>query len=177
MVPLVEQEFNELTLNYDSSKRKYQEILSKLQTSRMAQEMDVSERGERFRVVDPPGYPHQPYKPNRILIIFIALVIGTLLGLGISVVQETMDHSIKTNDDIERLLGAPVIASVSFFVSDHQRKRHRLKRLVQVTTILLFLICSSFIVDRYVISIDDLWMTFQDRLVEMGIPIEREPLN
>lgn len=177
MIPIVEQEYNELTLNYDNAKRKYQEVLNKLHTARMAREMDTGQQGEHFRVVEMPGYPYNPHKPNRLLIIFIALVGGTFLALSLSVIQETMDHSVKNGDDMERLFGVPVIASISLFESDHQKKRKRLKRLAQLSTIFIFLVATSFIVDRYVIPLDKLWMTFQDRLVEMGVPIERDPLN
>ena len=176
-IPLVEEEYSELTLNYESAKRKYNEVMNKLQSARMAQEMDTSQRGERFRVVEPAFLPLEPYKPNRILIILIGLVLGLSTGLGLAVFKETVDQSIKSSDDIEQLIGVPVLASVSLFVSDQQKKMRRFKRLVQLSTIVLVLACGSFILDRYVVPLDELWMTFEDRLVEMGVPIEREPLN
>jgi uncharacterized protein involved in exopolysaccharide biosynthesis len=177
MIPLVEEDYSELTLNYESSKRKYQEVLNKLQSAKMAQEMDVSQRGERFKVIEPAYLPLQPYKPNRILIMLIGLVLGLSMGLGLAVFKETVDQSIKSSDEIEQLLGVPVIASVSLFVSEHQKKMYRMKRLVQLSTVVLVLACGSFIIDRYVMPLDALWSTFEDRLVEMGIPIEKEPLN
>jgi succinoglycan biosynthesis transport protein ExoP len=84
MIPLVEEEYNALTLNYESAKQKYNEILNKLFAANISRQMDVSERGERFEIVEPAHLPEKPYKPNRIAIILFGLVLGLFTALSLA---------------------------------------------------------------------------------------------
>ncbi len=54
-----------------------------------------------------------PVNPNPPLNIAIGLVIGAMIGVGIAFVLEYMDNTIKTEQDIEKNLGLPVIGTIS----------------------------------------------------------------
>ena len=152
IIPLVEEEYNELTLNYDSAKQKYKEILNKLYTANISREMDVSQQGERFEIVEPAYLAEKPYKPNRIAIILFGLVLGLFTGLSLAALQEGRDRSLKSSDEIETIIGMPVIATVSFFESDQQKKKRRFRILAGASAILLILVCGSVIVALFMVS-------------------------
>lgn len=173
MIPLIEEEFNQLTLNYESARQKYNEILNKLFAAKMARQMDVSERGERFEIIESAHIPEKPYKPNRIAIILFGLVLGLFMGLSLAALQEGRDLSVKSGDDIEAILGTPVIATVSLFTSEQQKKQRRLKKLKSALVVVLAVVCISFIIDQFMMPLGQVWGTFTDRLVEMGLPIEK----
>lgn len=61
-----------------------------------------------------------PVKPNKILNIGIAAIIGLLLGIGIAILIETFDTKIKSERDIEEILDVPIIGSISA-ISDDRR--------------------------------------------------------
>lgn len=61
-----------------------------------------------------------PIKPNKILNIGIAAIIGLLLGIGIAILIETFDTKIKSERDIEEILDVPIIGSISA-ISDDRR--------------------------------------------------------
>ena len=151
IIPLVEEEYNELTLNYDSAKQKYKEILNKLYTANISREMDVSQQGERFEIVEPAYLAEKPYKPNRIAIILFGLVLGLFTGLSLAALLEGRDRSVKTSDEIETIIGMPVIATVSFFESDQQKKKRRFRILAGASAILLILVCGSVIVALFMV--------------------------
>ena len=50
-----------------------------------------------------------PIKPDPILNMAIAAVIGMMLGVGITFLLEYLDTTIKTEQDIEELLGLPIL--------------------------------------------------------------------
>lgn len=57
--------------------------------------------------------PHQaPVKPKKTINIVIGLVVGLLAGAGISLLLEYLDHTVKTDQEIEQLLGLPVLGVI-----------------------------------------------------------------
>lgn len=54
-----------------------------------------------------------PIKPQPLLNIAVALVAGLMLGIGISLLLEYLDNTIKTEKDIENILGVPVIGVIA----------------------------------------------------------------
>lgn len=54
-----------------------------------------------------------PIKPNPKLNMAIAAVIGLMLGVGVAFLLEYLDTTMKTEQDIEELLGLPILGLVS----------------------------------------------------------------
>lgn len=54
-----------------------------------------------------------PVKPNKMLNMAIALVIGLMVGVGLAFLLEYLDTTIKTEQDVEELLGLPILGFVS----------------------------------------------------------------
>ncbi|WP_260284815.1 YveK family protein [Peribacillus aracenensis] len=51
-------------------------------------------------------------KPNPLLNIAIAIVVGLMAGIGLAFLLEFMDNTIKDEDDIERILELPILGSI-----------------------------------------------------------------
>jgi len=54
-----------------------------------------------------------PIKPSPELNMAIAMVIGLMLGVGVAFLLEYLDTTIKTEQDIEELLGLPILGFIS----------------------------------------------------------------
>lgn len=54
-----------------------------------------------------------PVKPNKMLNIAIALIVGLMIGVGIAVLLEFLDVTVKTESEVEELLGLPVLGMIS----------------------------------------------------------------
>jgi len=54
-----------------------------------------------------------PVKPNTTLNIAIAFVLGLMLSVGLSFLLEYLDNTIKTEEEVERLLGYPVLGIIA----------------------------------------------------------------
>ena len=67
---------------------------------------------DAIRLVQPPTLPDRPAKPRKRIVFGAALAAGLLLGLALTLVRHTLDHSLRTVDAAERWLGLPVIAMV-----------------------------------------------------------------
>ncbi|WP_075981931.1 YveK family protein [Bacillus massilinigeriensis] len=53
-----------------------------------------------------------PIKPNPILNIGIAMIIGLLAGMGLAILLDYLDNSLKNGDDVEKYIGLPVLGSI-----------------------------------------------------------------
>ena len=152
IAPFVDEEYNALTLDYQNAKNKFNEVSNKLHSARIAQEMDTSERGERFRIDRPANLPDKPSAPNRLLIILMGFVLGIGCGVLLAALNEGLDSSVKATDELETIIGVPVLATVSFFDSPMQKQLRRSRRLVMVATVLIS--SSSILLDQLVCHAD-----------------------
>ncbi|MEK3980696.1 Wzz/FepE/Etk N-terminal domain-containing protein [Psychrobacillus sp. FSL K6-2836] len=64
----------------------------------------------------------KPIKPNLILNIGIAAIIGLIIGIGITFLLEYLDTSVKTEQDIGELLGLPILGLVSPISNKYLKK-------------------------------------------------------
>jgi capsular exopolysaccharide synthesis family protein len=61
------------------------------------------------RVVDPAIKPVEPVKPNKKLIVLLALVVSGMFGVALAFLLDILDSTIKNLDDVERKLDVPML--------------------------------------------------------------------
>lgn len=66
-----------------------------------------------------------PVKPNKTLNIAIAFILGLMASIGLVFLLEYLDNTIKTEEDIEKLLGYPVLGIISIIDDDRAVKKKR----------------------------------------------------
>jgi polysaccharide biosynthesis transport protein len=112
MAPVMEQQFADITRDYDQSKADYESLLAKKNQSEMSTDLEKTQQGEHFRMLDPPNLPAKPYKPNRLLLCGLGLVVGTVLGAGFAFGQEKLSGKIYSEREIKKLVPFDVIAEI-----------------------------------------------------------------
>jgi polysaccharide biosynthesis transport protein len=63
-------------------------------------------------IIDPAEASFRAVRPNKKVIIPVAVVIGLAIGIGLAFFIEYLDTSVKTIDDVERALQAPVLGVI-----------------------------------------------------------------
>jgi len=63
-----------------------------------------------------------PVSPNPPLNIAIAGVVGLLLGIGLAFLLEYLDNTVKTEQDVEKLLGLPVLGAITMIDENFEAK-------------------------------------------------------
>jgi tyrosine-protein kinase Etk/Wzc len=79
--------------------------------------MRVSEelKAEHFRIVEPvKAYPN-PFWPDPMKILLIALAFGLGSGFGIALLMQVTDNKIQSINDVERELGIPFLGGVPYW--------------------------------------------------------------
>lgn len=62
-------------------------------------------------------------KPQPLLNIAIALVVGLMAGVGLSFLLEYLDNTIKSEQDIEKLLELPVLGAITTMETNKKSPR------------------------------------------------------
>ncbi len=112
MTPLREQQFADITRDYDQSRKTYESLLAKRDQSEMATNLVKRQQGEQFRVLDPPSLPQKPYLPDRMKLNLIGLFAGFAIGgLCLVGVQAADDH-IYFKEDLKGILEVAVLTEI-----------------------------------------------------------------
>lgn len=65
-------------------------------------------------VVRPAGLPATPVSPRTTINIALGLLVGLALGIGTAVLRETMDTSVKTSEDLQKLTGSSALGVITY---------------------------------------------------------------
>lgn len=110
--PQVQEQFKELTRNYQTAQKFYDDLLTKMNESKMATDLQQRQQGEQFRVMDQPNLPEEPIFPKRKVFAGMGFAIG--LGLGVLLVGllEYRDTSLRSELDIFAFTKLPTLAVI-----------------------------------------------------------------
>jgi capsular polysaccharide biosynthesis protein len=67
---------------------------------------------DNVQIIDDAPLPIRPVEPQRLRNLALGIVMGLMLGVGLAILLEYLDRSIKTEEQITDLIGIPVLVSV-----------------------------------------------------------------
>ena len=110
--PAVEQQYEQLTRDYGSAKKTYEDLLADKSKADLTANMTSQAQGERMDEIQPASLPDSPSFPNRLLFAGGGLAAGLALGGGIALWLELRDNSIRTEADAEAAMQLPLLVSM-----------------------------------------------------------------
>ncbi len=110
--PVMEQQYTDLTRDYEQSKANYDSLLAKKNQSEMATDLEKTQQGEHFRMLDPPNLPIRPDKPNRLQMCGLGLLAGLILGALSAFGFEIIGDRVHTEREIKKLVPFEVLAEI-----------------------------------------------------------------
>jgi uncharacterized protein involved in exopolysaccharide biosynthesis len=110
--PGVEEQYKQLTRDYDTAQKFYNDLLDKKSQSEMQTAMEREQQGEQMRLQIPADLPDSPSFPNRLLFATGGLGGGLVLGLGLGLLLELRDKSMRSETDVIAALDLPVLSQV-----------------------------------------------------------------
>lgn len=123
-IPTAKAGLEKLEMEKQSRKELYDKLLSRQGQSEMSQQMEVQDKTTTFRIIDPAVIPTFPASPDRVKIILLGILAGLAAGIGIALLLDNLDHSVKSIDDLKKF-GAPVLAIISTIQDPQEVVRRR----------------------------------------------------
>ncbi len=111
--PEVEEEYKSITRDNQTAQTFYDELLNKIQTAKMAVDLEKRQQGEQFRVMDEPNLPESPSSPKRPVYIMGGLAAGLFLGLLIVGSLEYLDTAVRSERDIWAFTKLPTLGIIA----------------------------------------------------------------
>jgi len=132
--PKKEQELLSLNRDYDNLQTLYSSLLARKLEADIAVSMEQQHKGRHIRIIDYAKIPKRPVSPNILQILLITLALGLGLGGGLAFLQETMDASYKTPEDVKDEVQLPVLISLPFRQTEKELKSIKLKNILAYTS-------------------------------------------
>jgi capsular exopolysaccharide synthesis family protein len=114
-------QYNILKREADTNKQLYVGLLEKLKETGVSSSLKAT----NIRVVDPAYPPKKFARPRILLDLSITLIVGVCLGIAAAFLQEHLDNTLKSSEDIERFLQIPSLGAVpAMELSANPRRLH-----------------------------------------------------
>ncbi|HEV2174759.1 MAG TPA: polysaccharide biosynthesis tyrosine autokinase, partial [Nitrospira sp.] len=120
-------QYNILKREAEANKQLYDGLLQKLKEAGITAGL----RSSNIRVIDPALVPTTPSRPNKSRNIFLAVLVGLVGGIGLALIREYLDNTVKNPDDVESLSRLPSLAVVPAFDSPDADGTGRLPKLLR----------------------------------------------
>jgi capsular exopolysaccharide synthesis family protein len=106
---------NQLSIQHNLLKREFetnQQLYASLLQHLKDATVSAGLRATNIHLVDPALAPTYPVRPRIMYNIAISILVGLVLGVTLAIVEESLDTSVKSAEDLERVLGVPALAVV-----------------------------------------------------------------
>ncbi len=120
MSPAIEEQYRELTRDYDNAQTFYRDLLTKKSSAEVANNMENEQQGEQMVILTPAQLPDAPTFPNRPILAAGGLGAGLGLGLVVAMWLEFSDRCIRTEKDIAIVMDLPMLISVPWLGTEDE---------------------------------------------------------
>ena len=106
--------YNTLFREVETNKSSYSGLLTRLKEVSVAGGVESN----NISVLDPAIVPYVKHKPSMRINLVLGLFLGLFLGIAVSFLLEFLDDRVKTTDELERLLGLPLLGMTPMVKGD-----------------------------------------------------------
>jgi len=110
-IPRQEFDLARLVRDKEINDKIYTMLLEKREEARITEAGKIGD----IRVIDAAETPINPIKPQKKKNLAIAFILGMSLGIGLAFFLESLDTTLKSQEDIEKFVSLPVLASIPSF--------------------------------------------------------------
>ena len=162
--PKVEEAYNALIIERNNTQAKYDDLVRKFMEANVAHGLEKEQKGERFTIIDPARLPEKPYKPNRMAIMMIGLVLGVAAGVALASIKEFTDSSVRGADMLARITSFPVLAGIPEITTKRDIRRNKIMRTLQVLGFIVLVVGGLLAFHFLVMDLNIFWAKLMRRL-------------
>lgn len=110
--PARQQELTGITRDYENLANTYRDLLGKKYEASLARNLELAQKGERFKVLRPATVPLAPSWPDLRIVMPAGLALGLLIAAIAIAFSESRNPAFRSVERLTRMLGIPVFASI-----------------------------------------------------------------
>jgi capsular exopolysaccharide synthesis family protein len=114
-------QYNILKREADTNRELHNGLLQRMKEAGVSAGITAS----NIQVVDQAELPTKPFKPNTLLNLLVAIVVGLSFGVGLGFFFEYLDNTVKTPEDVERLIQLPSFGMIPEISYERRRQLDR----------------------------------------------------
>jgi polysaccharide biosynthesis transport protein len=130
-------EYAILARQADTNKQLYDSILGRYKEINLAGEIPAS----NVSILDRAEIPTRPSKPNKRLNLMLGALLGLMGGLGLALLLEHLNNTLRTPEEVERFLRLPNLVVVPDFLSLPKPRKNGKSRISRPESILHSKLC------------------------------------
>lgn len=108
----IERELTELERDLSTRQSLYDEFLKRYEMAKVTGSLGKFEEKNRIKIIDKPYTPSWPSNLPAMMFVIAGLFGGLALGVGMAIVVELMDSSVRRIDQLQDLTQAPVLSRI-----------------------------------------------------------------
>ena len=110
-------EYKSLKREAEADKKLYEELIRKIREAGI----NAGFQNSTIRIADPARPPINPVFPNLRLNLALALLLSSLLAVGVALITDVLDNTLRDSEQVARTLNTEVIGSLPVVKSWHGR--------------------------------------------------------
>jgi polysaccharide biosynthesis transport protein len=154
-VPEVQVHLGNLERRHENMRSRLEELSAKLDDAKLGERLELDKQAERFEVLEQPITPTEPTRPNRPLILFGGLGIAVAAALGIALLLEMLNRTVRSAGDVARILGQPPLAAIPYITTGGELRRGRWRAGLIVLLVLLIVAAALLAIHVAYLPLDE----------------------
>jgi uncharacterized protein involved in exopolysaccharide biosynthesis len=131
---------NRLKEELDGAERLYETWLEQANSTQIAKAVESADVANPMVLIESARVPLKPFAPRKARVLVLAFGMGIVLGLGAAVVAEYFDLTLVTVEEVEAVLGAPILGAIprmqaAVLLEAEQRHRARVRWVVAAAAV------------------------------------------
>jgi len=160
----VEGEYKTLMNEKNTTELKYNDLIRKTMEARVSRGLEKEQKGGRFTLIDPARLPEKPFKPNRVAIMLIGVVLGVGAGFGMLAVREFLDESVRSVGALAVATSFPVLGSIPEIETEQDKRNKKRKKMLIWLLIVGGIVAGVLLFHFLIMDLDIFWAKLMHRL-------------
>jgi len=115
-------------------------------------------------LIDPARLPEKPFKPNRVAIMLIGVVLGVGAGFGMLAVREFLDESVRSVGALAVATSFPVLGSIPEIETEQDKRNKKRKKMLIWLLIVGGIVAGVLLFHFLIMDLDIFWAKLMHRL-------------
>ena len=157
-IPQVERGLASLLRDYENVKRKYEDVKAKQVNAKIAEDLEIENKAERFVLLESPEYPQYKANMSRTKMVGLGIPASLILALGLALLLESADNRIRKQSVLMAVADLKPLAAIPYINTQEElNHKKRLRGLVYfLITLLVTLSIALAITHFFIIPLDEL---------------------